>query len=356
MRQAGVEWAAGDGGIPVKLPDGRVAWLYGDALTGQIQGDGSLAPGFGLVHNSMIIQQGGCFSPLMGGSPNARADLVAAPAGQWYWPSAGVVEGNALRVFLFRMTTGNGGDFNFRLVDMQIATFTLPALQLVDVRPLPNGIASGPVDSWGASVLADGATLYVYANGSGNRPSQDCDPDRERRVARVATGNLTTGPWEFFDGVNWSSNPAAAAFVQFVEDTPRPATACTAKPWDTLNAVRGPNGGYTAGGKLGEFAASHTDALLLGTEISQWTAQAPQGPWHYKGKIAETSPPWPNGNSQYTYGAHLLFDLPGGTPTLLYSVNTFNPLGQNVWLYGVNFVNPSLLPRLIEHGAPGDRW
>ena len=169
------------------------------------------------------------------------------------------------------MAPGDGGAFNFRLVDMQIATLTLPALQLVDVRSLPNGIPSGPVDSWGSSVLVDGSTLYVYANGSGNRTSQDCDPDRERRVARVPIGNLTTGPWEFFDGTNWSSDPAAAAFLSFVADTPLPATACTAKPWDTLNAVRGPSGGYVAGGKLGELAPPHTNSLL-GTEISEWTA------------------------------------------------------------------------------------
>jgi len=347
MRRAGVEWAAADGGIPTNLPDGRVAWLYGDTLTGRIQSDGSLAPGFGLVRNSMVIQQGRCFTPLMGGSQNARTSLIPAPAGFWYWPSQGVVEqtgsGNVLRLFLYRMTTGDGGEFNFRLVDMQIATFSLPALQLVDVRSLPTGIQSGPVDSWGASVLVDGSTVYLYANGSGNRTSQDCDPDRERRVARVPLGQLTTGPWEFFDGANWSTNQATAAFLQFVADTPPPATACSVKPWDTLNAVRSPNGGYAAGGKLGELPPPHTNSLL-GTEISEWTAQAPQGPWHYRGKVAQTSPPWPNPDDQYTYGARLLFDLPGGTPTMLYSVNSFGPLGQNVWLYGVNFLNPSLPP------------
>jgi hypothetical protein len=29
---------------------------------------------------------------------------------------------------------------------------------------------------------------------------------------------------------------------------------------------------------------------------------------------------------------------------VLYSVDSFNPLGQNVWLDAVDFVNPSLVP------------
>lgn len=346
MRLAGVEWAAADGGHPTKLPDGRVVWLYGDTFTGQIQGDGSLAPGWRLPRNSFVLQNGACFQPLMGGVANDRTDFIAAPPGQWYWPTAGVVEptggGNVLRVFLDRMTSGGGsGLFNFRLLDMQIATFTLPGLQLVDVRPLPNGIASGQSNEWGASALVDGSTIYVYANGPGNQPSQDCDPGRERRVARVPLGSLTTGPWQFFDGANWAGDPSAAAPLQFVADTPLPATACTAKPFDTLRAVRSPNGGYAAGGKLGELGSDPNDALFA-TEISEWTAQAPQGPWHYRGKIGET-PSWPNGDNQFSYGADLLFNLPGGAPTLLYSVNSFNNVAQNIWLYGVKLFAPSAL-------------
>src|SRR5262249_30805791 len=65
MRLAGVEWAAADGGHPTKLPDGRVVWLYGDTFTGQIQRDGSLAPGWRLPRNSFVLQNGACFQPLM---------------------------------------------------------------------------------------------------------------------------------------------------------------------------------------------------------------------------------------------------------------------------------------------------
>jgi len=345
LRRAGVEWAGADGVHPTALPDGRVVYLFGDTFSGQIQGNGSLAPGWRLPRNSLVVQDGRCFRPLMGGAAGSRTDLIAAPSGQWYWPTAGVVEpagsASVLRVFLYRMTTGNtSGPFNFQLIDMQIATFTLPGLQLVDVRPLPNGIASGQSNEWGASAFVDGSTVYVYGNGPGNQPSQDCDPGRERRIARVALGSLTTGPWQFFDGTNWTSDAAAAAPLQFVADVALPGTACTAKPFDTLRALRAPTGGYVAGAKLGELPPPASNELL-GNEIGKWTAQAPQGPWHYTGKIGEVSPPWPNANDQFTYGAELLFNLPGGAPTLLHSVNSFDNVADNAFLYGLKFLSPT---------------
>ncbi len=326
MRRAGVEWAAADGGHPITLPDGRTVWLYGDTFTGRIQPNGSLAPGYGLVRNSFIVQDGACVRPLMGGTADSRTDLVPASAGQWYWPTRGVVEGNVLRVFLYHMTTGNNpGPFNFRLLDMRIATFALPDLHLVNVQPIP--VPSGEGNEWGASAFSDGSTVYVYANG----------PDRNRRVARVPVGSLTNGPsWEFFNGnnsdtdaENWSADVNDAAFLQFTDAPPLP-NGVTA-PWDALNIVPAPGGGtgYLAVGKLGEL-----DDPLLSTEISKWTAPAPQGPWQYGGKIAQTSVLL----GQYTYGATI--KLAGSTPIVLYSVNG-GDIVSDVSRYGVKFVAPA---------------
>jgi hypothetical protein len=342
LRAAGVEWAGADGGAPTVLPDGRVLWLFGDTFTGHIQGDGSLAPGWGLVQNSFVVQNGACFRPVMGGAPNAREDLIPAVPGQWYWPSNAIVEptanGNVLRMFLSRMTgNSNPAPWNFALVDTQIATFTLPNLSLVDIGPLPNGLNSGQDYAWGGSAVT-GVDNFIYVfGGRGDKQSADCDPGRERRVARVERGKLTTGPWQFFDGTTWSSDPTAAALLQFVADTPVPATACTAKPLDTLNVVPNPTGGYVAGGKLGEHPQPYS---LFGTEISKWTASAPEGPWHYVGKIAEAVAQ-PN---QFSYGASLRFDLPGSTPTVMHSLNSFDDVAQNVWLYGLRFRPPNSVP------------
>jgi len=327
MRRAGVEWAAADGGHPVTLPDNRTLWLYGDTFTGRIQPDGSLAPGWGFVHNSFIVQDGACFRPLMGGAANARADLIPAPSGEWYWPTRGVVEGNVLRVFLYHMTTGNNpGPFNFRLLDMRIATFTLPGLQRVDIKAIPGGILTGDGNEWGASAFADASTstVYVYANG----------PGRDRRVARVPVGQLTTGPWQFYNGgitgtdADWSTKADDARSLTFVGDDPAHLlpTGIT-EPWDSLNVVRDPGGaGYLAVGKLGEKLSDP----LTSTEISKWTAAAPQGPWHYDGAVAQATVSAP----QYTYGATT---KSGNASIGLYSTNG-GDIASNVFLYGVKFV------------------
>jgi hypothetical protein len=344
LRNGNVEWVASDGGSTTVLPDGRVAWLFGDTFTGRVTSDGSLEPGFGPVRNSVVVQDGACFTPLMGGSADARTSLIPAPSGQWYWPTTGVVEGNVLRVFLFRMTTGDTpGAFNFRNIDMQIATFSLPGLQLLGVQPLPNGIPSDAGSQWGASTFTAGSTAYVFANGSGDPTNTDALAGRNRRVARVALGSLTTGPWQFYNGgttgtdADWSNDPNAAAFLSFVADSPTlPSGAPSAKPWDSLFVTPRPAGGYLAVGKLGELPEPNS---LFGTEISGWTAPAPQGPWHYAGKVSQTSPQ----ANQFSYGARL-DRLPGSTPMVHYSLNSVDDVTQNIALYSMKFVAPSTLP------------
>jgi hypothetical protein len=252
------------------------------------------------------------------------------------------VEGDVLRVFVYHMTVGNTpGPFNFRLLDMQIATFTLPDLQFVNVRPLPN-LASGPQNEWGASVTVSPTDVYVFANGTGDPNNTDPIAARNRRVARVPLGSLTTDPWQFYNGgttgtaADWSTGQGNAMPLTFVADSPAlPSGAPSVKPWDALFARPTPGGGYYTVGKLGELADP-----LSSTEISEWTAPSPEGPWHYEGKIGQTSAV----TNQYSYGARLEVSLPGGTPTIQYSLNSFDNVSQNVSLYGVKFLAPMFAP------------
>jgi hypothetical protein len=328
------------------LPDGRVLWLYGDTFAGRVQSDGSIAPGWRLPHNSFIVQDGACFRPLMGGSPGARSAIIPAPSGEWYWPTTGVVEntpsGNVLRVFAYHeKATAGPAPFNFALIDMQIATFTLPDLQFVGVQALPNGVPSDQTYSWGQSTLVVDRTVYIFGRGTAANATGP-DAGRDHRVARVALGSLTTGPWQFYNGgttgtdADWASDPTAAALLTFVADNPPlPSGAQSAKPYDPMNVVPDPHGGYLAVGQLGEVVPG-----IFGTEISGWTAATPQGPWHYAGKVAATSQ---TGN-EFTYGARLELNLPGGTPTVLYSLNSFDDVTKNVALYGVKFEPPDVVP------------
>ncbi len=205
-------------------------------------------------------------------------------------------------------------------------TFTLPGLQRVDIKAIPGGILTGDGNEWGASAFADASTstVYVYANG----------PGRDRRVARVPVGQLTTGPWQFYNGgitgtdADWSTKADDARSLMFVGDDPAHLlpTGIT-EPWDSLNVVRDPGGaGYLAVGKLGEKLSDP----LTSTEISKWTAAAPQGPWHYDGAVAQATVSAP----QYTYGATT---KSGNASIGLYSTNG-GDIASNVFLYGVKFV------------------
>lgn len=351
VRRVGTEWAGSDGGFPTTLPDGRVLWLYGDTLAGRIQSDGSLAPGFRQPRNSFILQSGACFTPMMGGSANARTDIIPSPANEWYWPTGGVVEpgptpgSSVLRVFVYHEAqTNQAPPFDFQLLDMKIATFSLPDLTFQGVQPLPDSIPSGDQNPWGQSTLIAGGWVYVFERGT---TPGDTGPDagRDHRVARVALGSLTTGPWQFYNGgtsgtdADWTPNdPTAAIKLAFSATTPAlPSDAQSAKPLDPLFVVPDPAGGYLAVGKLGEGSVP-----AFGADISGWTAPAPQGPWHYAGNVATAS----TVANQITYGAHLVLDLPGGAPSVMYSINslTTGAVTNNVFLYGVRLVAPDIVP------------
>lgn len=297
VRQVGTEWISADGGTPVSLPDGRVVWLYGDTFTGRLQSNGALAPGWQLPHNSLIVQNGACFRPLMGGSAGARTATIPAPAGEWYWPASGVVEpsspsgsGNVLRVFVFHeQSSGGAPPFNFSFIDMRIATFTLPDLTFVGVQPLPSPVPGDSTYYWGQGTLVVGSTLYVYGRGT-NASDTSPTAGRDHRVARVPLGLLTTGPWEFYNGgtsgtdADWRTDPTAAGLMSFAADTPAlPAGAPSPKPYDSMHVVARPGGGYLVAAKLGEVVPG-----IFGQEISAWTAPTPRGPWHYAGPIGST--------------------------------------------------------------------
>ena len=72
-------WSTADGYVPVPLPDGRTAWLMSDTLVAPPAADP--AAGATFVHNSIVVQRGRCFTPVMGGTAEVRDDLVPSVDG-----------------------------------------------------------------------------------------------------------------------------------------------------------------------------------------------------------------------------------------------------------------------------------
>jgi hypothetical protein len=183
-------WATADGYVPVALPDARTAWLMSDTLVGPPAADPAAGPTF--VHNSIVVQDGRCFAPLMGGSGELRDDLVPAVDGRACWQSAGVARGTELVVFCTEVVSADGPPgFGFQVVGTALATFALPRVTFTGRVALP--FVEPAEIRWGTGAVRDGRWVYVYGTSTDTIHTAQF-------VARVRFDRVVTGPWRFWTG------------------------------------------------------------------------------------------------------------------------------------------------------------
>ncbi len=197
-----------DGFYSVPLPDGRVVWIFGDTFLGTVNPDGSReksSPVF--IRNSMGVQDGDSLTTLYNVidgwessfviPPDAVKGTVFSEDSLWYWPGDGLVEDGKLKVFMTGFYQAEEGNWGFRWVDANIATFSLPDINLESITPLdyPNDMQV----HWGHAVCDDDPDFtYIYGAG-----------DKYPFVARAPKGDITA-PWEFFDGTGWVNDSRKA--------------------------------------------------------------------------------------------------------------------------------------------------
>jgi hypothetical protein len=191
----GPDWAGGDVGMSVPLPDGRDAWLFGDTFVGTILPDGTRSPDTRMVRNSLVVQSGDLLTTITG--PGDSSTVPEPAPDRWYWPADGMVEGNALLVFVHQFERTGPGSWDFRYLNTSIATFSLPGLQYQGLDPVPGSDEVG----WGTWLMSDDAYTYIY----GYPPTGG-----EPVVARTERGDLDDD-WEYFDGSGWSMSADDAA-------------------------------------------------------------------------------------------------------------------------------------------------
>src|SRR5215207_9208688 len=236
-------WSTADGYVPVPLPDGRTAWLMSDTLVAPPAADPATGT---FVHNSIVVQRGKCFTPIMGGNAELRDDLVPEVDERACWPSAGFARGTSLAVFCTEVVNVDGPPgFGFQVVGTALATFDLPSMTFTGRVTLPFVEPAGI--RWGTGAVLDGDWVYVYGT------TADA-----QYVARVRFDRLAVGPWRFWTGTAWSERDALAPMT-FVGAPP-------AMPSFVTRTDRR----YVAVA----FSSPFPDATIAG-----WTAVAPQGPW-----------------------------------------------------------------------------
>ena len=307
------QWQGADRTASVRLPDGRVLWLFSDTFLGRPAADGSRPASAPLIHNSAIIQDGPALGPtLHGGSPRAPSSLITADKDdEFYWIGDALVSGDGVQVLVNRYGLTGAGPLDHKLRGTALATLGLPGLTAERVVPLPLGDRV----SWGSEILPDGDYTYVY----GTEAAGDM---KFAHVARVTGGDLSA-TWEFWTGSGWSPREAESARVL--------------SGVGTNYGVRRVDGRYVL--------VTHENNLMFSADFVAYTADAPTGPFggpQYLFRAPETDA----GHIVYDADLHTDLARPG---KLLVSYNV-NNLDDRVAYSDANIYRP----RLVDVDWPMD--
>jgi hypothetical protein len=343
------DWTGGDGTHSVRLPDGRVLWLFSDTYLGQVHrppnpaGESyawrdTTAP---LVRNSAVVMKDGRLDSTL------PAPLFADPApGQWRWPVAARVEprspGSAeqvVRVVLWTRTTGAYPWIYGVPAATEVATLSLPGLRLEGVtRVLDQQGVQDPARRvlFGTTALThDEDWTYVFGGDDARAADR---PASKAYVARVPRGRLADpAAWRYWDGDRWT-------------------IPSLMKPVLGDGGRKGVGSAFTVARDEGTYVLFTMAAGAEGlTAVTSYWACSPTGPWHGPGKAF--SPPLPErraGVAAYNPQVHPALGAVGrGGLVLSYDVNWLDAgggtaaqanLSRNVSLYRPRFVTLRLGP------------
>ncbi|MEO6149322.1 MAG: T9SS type A sorting domain-containing protein [Mucilaginibacter sp.] len=239
-------WISGDNDTSVKLPDGRVAWIFSDSFMGDVDPHSNIITGNNRIINNLVVVEDttGHFTYAIRGTPGNSQSLFEPINGHVLWNNGAVVEGNQLKVVLQEVSGLN-------TVGTHIGTLSLPELQVVGTKPAYRDINA---------ILQDGGYNYIYY---GEAPGTF---ERYTKVARVKIGSLDDlTPWEYYTNNNtWSTTGE--------NNAKRLISTAVAS-----NVI-----------KLGAGSYVMNAVPNLSGEIAVWFAATPQGPWINRTTIYNT--------------------------------------------------------------------
>lgn len=310
-------WTGGDSTYSVKLPDGRILWLFSDTFLGPLNNDGTRPTSAPFVNSTMVVQNGNQLTTLRGG-PKTRPEGLMKPAADkhWYWLGDGHLhkEGGTtyLQVIFQEYYKFGPGSWDFRHKANFVATFSLDSLgtsyghEPLYVDPVP----STPGIGWGSALLpsslsGDGYT-YIYG-------VDDAPTNKKMRVARVKGTDLT-GKWEYL-------NPGAGGWMRSEKQAANVYTGIaneySVTPWYGGFMVVSQSSREAFSGEI-KAAVSCSPHGIFQLETDVFRMPEP-GPWgSYAGKTAGTI---------ISYNAHVhssMLNGGAGPYTLSYNVNSMD--------------------------------
>jgi len=308
-------WAGGDQALSVPLPGARTLWIFADTISARRSATGGYARGLTMRHNSFVIQNRGCLTPV------ASTPLPNIDPTHWFWPNSAIVSGGRLYIFAMRVRQIGTGWSGFSTYGASVAKFSLPRTgvpQLQSVASLPAGNSDGAV-LWGAGVVAQGSWIYVYGT-QGVPLAQGLG--RRMLVARVPAGHLSDPHALQFYGANAFSPTAASA---------RPVIAAPGGVSTSVSVLPAAGGGVTVVSKRSE---------VFGRYVAEWTAPTPAGPFTLANATLLSAPSLTKpGELLYTPQAHRESRLAGGAllVTICRNNTAFTMLKADGLLYRPQF-------------------
>ncbi|MGW6738708.1 DUF4185 domain-containing protein [Streptomyces sp. NPDC055013] len=331
------DWTGGDGTHSVRLPDGRLLWLFSDTYLGQVYSPPNpfgeshtwreaTAP---LVRNSAVVMRDGRLERTL------ATPLFPDPApNQWRWPVAARVEPRSpgsservLRVLLWVRAAGQPPWIFGVPTATEVATLTLPDLRVESVvEVLDQQLVPDPSRRvlFGTTLVEEDGWTYVFGGDDGQAASR---PASNAYVARVPEGRLAEpGAWRYWNGSEWAASGARPREV--LGDGQRTGVGSAF----SVVRVRGTYVLFTM--------AAGTKGL---TTVTSYWACSPAGPWH--GPTKDFSPALPQGGQVAAYNPQTHPELSDdGRLVLSYDVNWLETggaaaqLSRNVSLYRPRFV------------------
>jgi hypothetical protein len=302
--RSGPGWTGGDSTYTTTLPDGRIAWLFGDTFLGTVATNGSRPADSPMVRNSMVVQSGDQIATRTSNGPSA---FVNTPDGQgWYWPGAETVYGGQLKIFLTRFHASGGGLWDFVYDSTAIATLNPADQTLQSLTPVAD---AGGLVHWGSWTLQDGGYTYIYG-------TETSGLHNWMHVARAPLGQLGNA-WEYWNGSTWTTDPNSSARV-----------------------LDGVSNQFSVV-KRGTNYVLISQGVALSRNISAWQGSTPWGAWTDKTTVY-TTPQW---SDSFTYNALAHPELSDGQSLLVsYNVNSSSGTGAygNADLYRPRFIRVPL--------------
>ena len=252
-------WAGGDGAASVRLPDGRLLWLFGDTFTGSVNADRSRGGDARIVRNSIVVTDGACVDVV----PTAT-DALPGRDGTWLWPTTGSVVSSTrggtseLVVLAQRVQRTGDGAYDFARVGTASVRVTVPWGGV----PVVGAVRDLPADDvlWGAGLITEGSTTWVYGT---REVHQDLVFGRDLLLAQAPTATLDDpATWTYRTGSGWSRDRSDAAVV-------RPAALGVS----TVPSAARVGSAYVLVTKAQEFVDDDVVALRASTPWGPWREQ-----------------------------------------------------------------------------------